>query len=70
MEQTSKILLLFYLLQTSIAQRKSPDVEDFNIIIEHLYYLSLFRRYSDTFIFVLDELSMFAQEERENCENN
>ena len=46
MEQTSKILLLFYLLQTSIAQR---DVEDFNIIIEHLYYLSLFRRYSDTF---------------------
>ena len=67
MEQTSKILLLVYLLQTSINQR---DVEDFNIVIEHLYYLSFFRRFNDSLITVLDELSMFAQEERENWENN
>lgn len=57
MEQNDKLLLIIYLLKTSIDQ---GDDEDFWVLAELLYYLSQARRFNDVFLATLDEISNFS----------
>jgi len=57
MEQQSRIYMLFYLLKISVRER---DYEYFEIIAEFLSYLSESRRFNDSFISILEELSLFS----------
>lgn len=58
MEQDDKMLLLIYLLKVSIAQ---SDDQDFTVVAETLYHLSFVRRFTDAFISMLEQISLFGK---------
>lgn len=61
LEQDDKMLLLIYLLKVSIAQ---ADDQDFSVVAETLYHLSYVRRFTDAFINMLEQVSLFGNAKR------
>lgn len=62
LEQNDKILLIVYLLKVSVEQN---DNDDFAIVAETLYYLSQLRRFNDSFLSVLEEITYFSSSQKD-----
>lgn len=62
LEQNDKVLLLLYLLKVSVEQQ---DNDDFAIVAETLYYLSQLRRFNDSFLSVLEEITYFSSSHKD-----